>query len=331
MATENDKNINIIESVKEFYGDAAVTPSEGLCCPIGPDPEDTGHIPKEVLDISYGCGSPVGLAGLKAGQVMADLGSGGGIDCFIGAKKVGPTGKIFGIDMTDEMLGKANVAKETVSKTLGYANVEFKKGVMEDIPLEDNSVDVVTSNCVINLSPDKGKVLEEMYRIIKDGGKFCISDVVAEKEVPQKMQDDTTLWGECISGALKEDDFIELARKAGFYGLYITSRYLYREAEGHIFYSITLNGYKLPKGSECKFQGHFAIYNGPFNKISDDEDHEYPAGVPVEICTDTLKRLSQEPYAGQFSIIENTDKGVTVMDDSGCCEPSDTSKGGSCC
>jgi len=318
-------DIKIRDSVKDFYAEAAVTPSEGLCCPIGPDPADVGHIPKDVLDISYGCGSPVGLAGLKAGMTMADLGSGGGIDCFIGSKKVGPTGKIFGIDMTDEMLEKAHKANETVSKTLGYSNVEFKKGVMEEIPLEDNSVDVVTSNCVINLSPDKGVVLKEMYRILKPGGKFCISDVVAEEEVPKEMQDDKTLWGECISGAMKESDFMDSAREAGFYGLYITSRYMYRVVEGRKFFSITINGYKLPKGEECVYKGHFAIYNGPFSKIHDDEGHEFPVGVPVEICTDTLDKLTAEPYCTLFSIVE----GESLLDNSSCCPPTD-SKGGCC-
>ena len=150
--------------VRSFYSKAAVIVQENLCCPTQYNLTDLSHIPKEVAEISYGCGSPVGLAGLSKGEVMLDLGSGGGIDCFIAAKHVGKTGQVYGIDMTNEMLQISRKNAALVAKNLGYNNIEFKKGFLEDIPIEDTSVDLVTSNCVINLSTKKNDVFKEIYR-----------------------------------------------------------------------------------------------------------------------------------------------------------------------
>ncbi len=293
------------EEVMAFYGRAAVKPKKKLCCPISYDQEEIAHIPSEALDISYGCGSPVDLAAVKSGEVVVDLGSGGGIDCFIAAKKVGHDGKVIGVDMTDDMIDKAKTSLEKVSDKLGYDVVEFRKGYLEEIPIEDDDADVVISNCVINLSHDKTKVFEEIYRVLKDRGRFCISDVVSEKDVPQTMQKDKELWGECISGALSEEAILEKVKKAGFYGTEILNAYLYKEVEGMQFYSITLTGYKFNKASECFYKGEFAIYKGPFKSVFDDDGHEYPVGIPVEICTDTAVKLQSEPYKGFFSIIKD--------------------------
>ncbi|MEE9613488.1 MAG: methyltransferase domain-containing protein [Thermodesulfobacteriota bacterium] len=316
----------IRDSVRDFYGDAAREQMPALCCPTSYSKEDTAHIPKEVLDISYGCGSPIGEAGVREGETVLDLGSGGGIDCFIAAKKVGSSGRVIGVDMTDDMLLKAKEAEREVAEKLGFSNVEFKKGFLEEIPVEDGSIDLVTSNCVVNLSHDKGKVMEEVYRILRHKGRFCISDVVSEKEVPEKMRADRKLWGECISGALKEDDFIDMSRKAGFYGLHVESRYLYHEVEGMSFHSITLKGYKFDKGAECLYKGQYAIYHGPFKSVHDDEGHEYPAGTPVEICTDTAEKLSSAPYRGLFTVVD-TDGKV----EGAACEPDEGGGDGGCC
>ena len=315
--------------VESFYSGAAEKPQPELCCPISYDDDDVAHIPIESREISYGCGSPVALAGLREGDALLDLGSGGGIDCFIAARKVGKGGRVIGVDMTGEMLDKARAAAEKVAENLGYSNVEFKKGFLEDIPVDDASVEVVTSNCVINLSPDKAKVMAEVWRVLKERGRFCISDIVAEGEVPEEMRRDKTLWGECISGALREDEFLELSRKAGFYGLDITKRYLYREVGGLRFYSITLTGYKFTKGAECVYKGHLAIYNGPFGKVSDDDGHEFPSGVAVEVCTDTLDKLSRAPYAGHFTIIYPGGEGPDGKTQDAPCEPTGGSSG--CC
>ena len=293
------------EDVMAFYGRAATKPKKELCCPISYGQEEIAHIPSEALDISYGCGSPVDLAAVKSGEVVVDLGSGGGIDCFIAAKKVGPDGKVIGVDMTDNMIDKAKTSSKKVSDKLGYDIVEFKKGYLEEIPIQDDEADAVISNCVINLSHDKEKVFEEIYRVLKDRGRFCISDVVSEKDVPQTMQKDKELWGECISGALSEEAILKVVKKAGFYGTEILKSYLYREVEGMRFYSITLTGYKFNKASERFYKGEFAIYKGPFKSVFDDDGHEYPVGIPVEICSDTAAKFQSEPYNGFFTIIES--------------------------
>lgn len=295
---------DIRDSVNEFYSAAALRPEESLCCAASYREEDVSHIPKEVLNISYGCGSPVAFAGIKEGEILVDLGSGGGIDCFIAAKMVGMNGRVYGIDMTDDMLLKSRDASSKVALNLGYDIVEFKKGYLEEIPLEGETADVITSNCVINLSPDKEGVLKEIYRVLKHGGRFCISDIVTDKDVPEDMRADRNLWGECLSGAMKEYDFMRAAKESGFYGLHNLSKSLYREIENIRFYSITLRGYKFKKGKDCVYAGHFAVYNGPFKSVWDDEGHEYPAGQPVEVCTDTVEKLKMQPYAGQFTILD---------------------------
>ncbi len=321
------------DGVREFYGNAAAEPQAELCCPGNYAGVDLSYIPDDIVGISYGCGSPVGFAGLRAGETVVDLGSGGGIDCFVAAKEVGASGRVVGIDMTDEMLEKARSASSVVAESLGFSNVEFKKGVLEDLPLEDGLADMVMSNCVINLSSDKERVMKEVMRVLKSGGRFCISDVVSEVPVPEEMRADEKLWGECISGAITEEEFFNAARAAGAYGLYIQSRTLYRVAGGLKFFSIVVNGYKLDKGEECKYQGHRAIYNGPFDSVSDGDGHEFAVGVPVEVCTDTLKKLARPPYAGRFSIIDpNGELVIDPVDEGEPCNPAKPDDGsGGCC
>ena len=321
-------------SVEDFYAKAVKDPRADLCCPVK-SPEEklmVSHIPGEVLSISYGCGSPVLSAAVGPGKTVVDLGSGGGIDCFIAAKIVGPKGTVIGVDMTSEMLEKAKSANRDVSKNLGYDVVKFKNGYLEELPLENNFADIIISNCVINLSSDKRKVFDEIYRTLKSGGHFSISDVVAHGDVPEEMKEDKELWGECISGSLTEDEFISMCREAGFYGLHITSRVPYRDIEGLKFSSIVIHGYKLEKGLECDYKGSFAIYNGPLSIVTDDEGHEFPLGKAKEVCTDTRLRLSKAPYAGLFSFIDtseepgegecsepSTENANSKKDDSGCC------------
>jgi len=313
----------IRDSVKGFYAEAARKPMQELCCPISYDDNDISHIPEDVLGISYGCGSPISIAEIKEGESVLDLGSGAGIDCFIAAKKVGSKGRVIGVDMTEEMLDRAREASKKVAKNLGFDVVEFRKGFLEEIPLADEAVDLVTSNCVINLSPDKERVFREMYRVLKHNGRFTISDIVADKDVPAQLKADKRLWGECISGALKEDEFIAIARGVGFYGIDIAKRYLYREINGIRFYSITVKGYKFKKGPKCVYIGQYAIYHGPFKSVWDDDGHEYPVGVPVEVCTDTAEKLSRPPYRGLFTITDplGTDLESIPRDEARGCGP----------
>ncbi len=218
----------IKEAVREKYGQAArrVTAGAGTCC--GPsgccgseadpitqnlyDASQTGILPEEAVKASLGCGNPTALAELHAGEVVLDLGSGGGIDVLLSARRVGPTGKAYGLDMTDEMLALARANQ----KKSGLENVEFLKGEIEHIPLPDNSVDVIISNCVINLSADKDQVLREAFRVLKPGGRFAVSDVVVRGQVPEEIRKSLLLWAGCIAGALGDQEYEARLAKAGF-------------------------------------------------------------------------------------------------------------------
>ena len=240
---------NIRETVKEKYGNAALRVATGgssccgasaatsSCCdPITSnlyDAAQSGEVPAESMLASLGCGNPTALAKLSAGETVLDLGSGGGIDVLLSAKRVGPTGKAYGLDMTDEMLALANENK----KRAGVENVEFLKGEIENIPLPDNSVDVVISNCVINLSSDKGAVLREAFRVLKPGGRFAVSDVVTRGEMLPEIRKSVLLWVGCIAGALEENDYLGKLAGAGFEQVEIEPTRVYRVEDAREFLS----------------------------------------------------------------------------------------------
>jgi SAM-dependent methyltransferase len=222
---------NVKEVVKQRYGEAAARVSQGAtnsCCGgasggnCGADPITSNlydalqaqQIPEKALLASLGCGNPTALAELKAGETVLDLGSGGGIDVLLSAKRVGPTGKAFGLDMTDQMLA---LAEENKQKS-GLTNVHFLKGEIENIPLPNDSVDVIISNCVINLSADKDRVLKEAFRVLKPGGRFAVSDVVVRGEVPPAIRKSVELWVGCVAGALSDKDYLSKLANAGFEG-----------------------------------------------------------------------------------------------------------------
>jgi SAM-dependent methyltransferase len=244
--------MTIKETVKEKYGavakrvaagetDAACCGSSGCCGstteawdPITSDLYDDGQkagIPAEALLASLGCGNPTALAQLNEGETVLDLGSGGGIDVLLSAKRVGATGKVYGLDMTDEMLALANENK----RKAGAENVEFLKGEIEHIPLPDNSVDVIISNCVINLSADKARVLREAFRVLKPGGRFAVSDVVVRGEAPPEVRRNMELWIGCVAGALEEMDYRDLLADAGFRRIEIEPTRVYKAEDAAAF------------------------------------------------------------------------------------------------
>jgi len=237
---------DIKEVVKQKYGEAALrvksggssccgaTPASNCCDPITAnlyDATQAGQIPEEALLASLGCGNPTALAQLKPGETVLDLGSGGGIDVLLSARRVGPTGKAYGLDMTDEMLALANENK----RKAGSQNVEFLKGDIESIPLPDNSVDVIISNCVINLSADKNKVLREALRVLKPGGRLAVSDVVTRGEMLPEIRQSVLAWVGCIAGALEENEYRSKLAGAGFEQIELEPTRLYRVADAREF------------------------------------------------------------------------------------------------
>lgn len=307
--------------VREFYGDAAETPQADLCCPTKYDHTAVAHIPQDVLDRFYGCGSPMTSAGIREGEVVVDLGSGAGIDVFIAAKFVGAGGKAIGVDMTDRMLAVARENQSRVAQALGYDAVDFREGFLEQIPVDSKSVDLITSNCVINLSPDKPRVFSEMWRVLRDHGRILISDIVSEREVPPHLKVNPQLWGECLAGALTQEQFIAELERAGFYGLEILKKTYWKDVDGYPFFSVTVRGWKFEKTSGCVFKGHRAVYLGPAKAFIDEEGHMFPRNEPYEICTDTVAKLSNPPYKGTFAILEPGEERTGYA----CCSP-----GGEC-
>jgi SAM-dependent methyltransferase len=237
---EEDKSMDVKAIVKEKYGEAAlkvISGSGSACCSGSPsccsadDPVSTNlyselqksELPETAVLASLGCGNPTALAELKPGETVLDLGSGGGIDVLLSARRVSPGGKAYGLDMTDEMLA---LAREN-QKKVGVKNVEFLKGEIESIPLPDNSVDVIISNCVINLSADKDRVLSEAFRVLKPGGRFAVSDVVTRGAIPAEIRRSILLWAGCIAGALEETEYRQKLASAGFEGVDIEPTRVY--------------------------------------------------------------------------------------------------------
>lgn len=245
MSAQGTQDIKDI--VKEKYGQAALRVTSGGSCCCGAAPADqhcadpitsnlydaaqVGELPETAVLASLGCGNPTALAELKAGEVVLDLGSGGGIDVLLSARRVGPTGKAYGLDMTDEMLALAHENK----RKSGIENVEFLKGEIEHIPLPDNSVDVIISNCVINLSANKDQVLAEAFRVLKPGGRFAVSDVVTRGAIPAEVCKNMRLWAGCVAGALEENDYQAKLARAGFEQITVEPTRIYRVEDSRTF------------------------------------------------------------------------------------------------
>jgi ubiquinone/menaquinone biosynthesis C-methylase UbiE len=232
-----DKPADIHAVVRQHYGEAAASfqpKAQSGCCSNSAKEMNASKLyplseldtlPEEVSGLSMGCGDPITLASLKPGQTVLDLGSGGGIDCFMAAKKVGDTGHVIGVDMTTEMLEKARLNQAR----MGFTNVEFRLGEIEHLPVADNTVDVIISNCVVNLSPDKPQVFREAYRVLRSGGRLALSDIVTDGPLPQEVKDSLSAWAGCVAGALDVKDYIADLEAAGFTNIELTPTYFDQE------------------------------------------------------------------------------------------------------
>jgi arsenite methyltransferase len=230
------RNSDVKEFVKKRYGRVASKakscgpcscPSDGIeqAMSIGYSDADLRDVPGEALAMGMGCGNPAAFADLKPGEVVLDLGSGGGMDVFLAAKKIGSKGKVIGVDMTDQMIEKAT---ETASR-YGYANVEFRKGEIENLPVEDESIDVVISNCVVNLTPDKVRAYSEVFRVLRPGGRLLISDLVTQGDIPEDIKRSFDAWADCIAGALEREEYLRTIHTAGFQGVTVVCEHPYTE------------------------------------------------------------------------------------------------------
>jgi len=329
-------------NVEKRYADAAHAPEAALCCPVEYDRKYLEVIPQEVIEKDYGCGDP--SKWVHEGETVLDLGSGTGKICFIASQVVGAEGKVIGVDMTDDMLEVACRNAPIVAEKLGYANVEFRKGRIQDLALDlerldtalreqpvanaadflkldevaeelrikhplvaTESVDVVVSNCVLNLveSSQKPKLFEEIFRVLKRGGRAVISDIVSDEPVPEAMQQDAHLWSGCISGALTEEGFLEAFEDAGFHGIELVKfeTQPWQTVEGIEFRSVTVQAYKGKQG-KCYEQNQAVVYQGPFKSVLDDDGHRFDRGVRMAVCDKTFKLLQGGAYTGHFAALE---------------------------
>lgn len=300
------------DTVQEYYGKLVQKTSDleyDACCTTDYDPKYLEALTAEVKSKRYGCGSPV--PDILSGLTVLDLGCGAGADVFIAAQLVGPAGKVIGVDMTDEQLAIARKNTAPIMENLGYdrPNVQFLKGEIESLELEDNSIDCAISNCVINLSTDKTKVFKELYRVLKPGGEFLISDIVADRRIPQRLRSDGKLYSECLTGADYENDFTDKMREAGFNDVRKTLRRKLGDTVETIgFSSITYRGFKITMEERCEDYGQVALYQGtiPESEASYTLDlgHIFKAGEAVRVCKNTADILKQSRLAPFFHVSE---------------------------
>jgi ubiquinone/menaquinone biosynthesis C-methylase UbiE len=329
-------------AVRSRYSEGAQERVADLCCPVDYDPKYLEAIPQEVLERDYGCGDP--SRHLAPGETVLDLGCGTGKICFIASQVVGPAGRVIGVDMTPDMLEVARRNAPVVAERLGYGNVELRRGRIQDLALDldkldtflrenpaasaegllaaeaaaerlrrdeplvaTDSVDVVVSNCVLNLvAPDlKRQLFSEIFRVLKKGGRAVISDIVSDEPVPLEMQQDAELWSGCISGALTEEGFLAAFEEAGFYGLRILERQSepWRTVEGIEFRSLTVEAFKGKEGP-CWELHQAVVYKGPFKEVLDDDGHRMERGRRYAVCEKTFRLYGQAPYREHFDLVE---------------------------
>jgi ubiquinone/menaquinone biosynthesis C-methylase UbiE len=328
--------------VRQRYAAGAKERANKLCCPVNYESTYLSVIPQEVIERDYGCGDPSRY--LHESETVLDLGSGTGKICFIAAQIVGPKGKVIGVDMTDEMLEVARRNAPIVAERIGFANVEFRKGRIQDLALDlelldqqlkrspitdaasflaadelaeelrvkhpliaNDSIDVVVSSCVLNLVEPKSKrqLFDEIFRVLKKGGRAVICDIVSDEEVLKEMRDDPELWSGCVSGALTEEAFLAAFENAGFYGIEILKRDLqpWRTVQGIEFRSMTVEAFKGKQGA-CFERNQAVIYRGPFKEVLDDDNHRIERGKRYAVCDKTYNLYTKAPFREFFEIVD---------------------------
>lgn len=337
--------LNVDQAVRDRYAAAAHEAEAALCCPVDYDATYLKVLPEEILQRDYGCGDP--SKWVEEGETVLDLGSGGGKICYIASQVVGPNGRVLGVDCNDEMLGLARRYQNEVADCVGHDNVTFFKGRIQDLGLNletfeslladqpvvdssgwlqalenaekqrkaspmiaDGSVDVVVSNCVLNLvaESDRRQLFEELNRVLRVGGRAVISDIVSDRDVPQHLRDDAELWSGCISGAFREDKFLEAFEDAGFYGVEIVSRQTeaWQTVEDIAFRSVTVRAYKADQNASDEYAGQYAVYNGPYAAVLDEAGFELQRGVVTPITSGQFDRLVRPPYDKSVTLLGTT-------------------------
>jgi SAM-dependent methyltransferase len=328
--------------VYQRYSNAALQTEPALCCPVQYSAVFISAIPTEILERDYGCGDPTPYVG--EGEAVLDLGSGGGKLCYILAQVVGPKGQVLGVDCNHQMLALARRYRQVVAELIGFDNVDFRYGMIQDLRLDldllgeelashpvsnsddwlalrqieerlrrerpmiaDESIDCVVSNCVLNLvrPQDRRQLFGEIFRVLRRNGRAAISDIVADEDVPDYLQRDPTLWSGCISGAFREDQFLEAFEEAGFHGIHIAKRQRepWQTIEGIEFRSVTAVAYKGKQGP-CWERNQAVFYRGPFRKVEDDDGHKYIRGARMAVCDKTFQLLQRAPYTEHFIPVE---------------------------
>ena len=340
MASES--NLNTDHAVKERYSAASKAQEAALCCPVVYDTKYLEVIPKEIIERDYGCGDPSPY--VNPGDTVLDLGSGGGKLCYIISQQVGAEGRVIGVDYNADMLHLARSYQAQVAEKIGFDNIEFRCGRIQDLAIDleqmsdrlkslniespedalnvlmlseeirknspmipDNSVDCVVSNCVLNLvrPEDRKQLFAEIFRVLKPGGKAAISDIVADEDCPEAMQNDPKLWSGCISGAWREDRFVDEFQSAGFVGMVVDQfqKDPWQTVEGIEFRSVTILAYK-PYQEVCLERNQAVIYKGPFKEVRLEDGHIYPRGKRMAVCDRTFRFLQQGPYKDMFIAVE---------------------------
>ena len=380
--------LDVEQAVRQRYSEASQAAEAQLCCPVDYNTQYLEVLPQELIDRDYGCGDP--SKHVRRGETVLDLGSGGGKICYIASQVVGPEGAVIGVDMNDDMLALAREHQANIAQRIGWDNVRFVKGRIQDLALDldriedhlkdqpvdstgrwlelqrtteqlrqahpmiaPDSIDIVVSNCVLNLvnPSDRRQLFEEVYRVLRRGGRAVISDIVCDEPVPQNLQNDPKLWSGCISGAFVEHEFLAAFDAAGFYGMEIVERQKepWAVVEGIEFRSLTVRAYK-GKDGPCMDHRQAVIYRGPWNSVTDDDGHVLRRGVRTAVCEKTFNIYTNEPYSDQIIAVpphqpvaaedakpyncrqnatrdpretKNAEFDQTVLPVSDCCGPSD--------